>query len=127
KIVFGVLLLFCAAPAAEASDAINVSVKGDRLVFASLADYKRAVDQPSEQTKAEFARTVGALKGFTSFAQKPNSSPALKIAPDKVASLVKDEYFASILNSDLVVQIGDNIFRINPSTERVYVLPAADE
>jgi hypothetical protein len=118
---------FTQAAAAQTPAAINVSVKGDRLAFASVADYKRAVDQPSERTKAQIAGIVAALKGFTSFAQKPNASSSLKISPDKIASLVKDEYFASLLNSDLIVQIGDHIFRVNPSTESVYALPAGDE
>lgn len=123
------LLSICVSQAAAAQVAavINVSVKGDRLAFASIADYERAVDQPSEQTKAQFVGMVAALKGFTSFAQKPNSSPTLKTSPDKVASLVRDEYFASILNSDLVVQIGNYIFRINPSTKSVYALSSVDE
>jgi hypothetical protein len=125
-------LLFAYLPQIAAAQpspnrAIKVSVKGDRLAFASIADYKRAVDQPSEATKKQFARTVAALKGFTSFAQKQNFSPALETSRDKVASLIRDEYFASILNADLVVQIGDYIFRVNPSRERVYVLSAANE
>src|SRR6202043_30078 len=106
--IFGaaLILLACTPQAATAqapsSDAIKVSVKGDRLAFASIADYKRAVDQPSEQTKKQFAHTVAALTGFTSFAQKQNSSPTLRTSPDNVVSLIQDEYFASILNADLV-------------------------
>jgi hypothetical protein len=111
----------------RSADVINVLAKGDRLAFASIGDYRRAVDQPSEETKKQFAHTVAALRGFTSFAKKQNSSPTLRTQRDQVASLIRDEYFASILNPDLVVQIGDHIFRVNPSTEHVYALPAANE
>jgi hypothetical protein len=111
----------------SSNDGIKVSMKGDRLAFASIADYKRTVDQPSEAIKKQFAQTVATLKGFTSFAQKQNFSPALKTSRGKVAPLIRDEYFASILNADLIVQIGDHIFRVNPSKERVYALSAANE
>jgi len=108
------------------SDAIEVSVKGDRLVFSSIADYKRTVDEPSDETKEQFARTVAAL-GFTSFAQRQNPSLTLQTNSGELSSIVQDEYFASILNPDLVVQIGEHIFRVNPTTERVYALPVANE
>lgn len=125
------VLSVCTPQAAEAQsgpgDVIHVSVKGDRLAFASIEDYKRAVDQPTEETREQFSRSVAALKGFTSFAQKQSSAAARQAYSDKVALLIQDEYFASILNSNLVVQIGDSIIRVNPSKERVYVLPAARE
>ena len=37
--------------------------------------------------------------------------------------LVGDEYLAQILNNDLSVQIGDWIFRVNKSSEKVFALP----
>jgi hypothetical protein len=43
--------LFAASHSTRPSGVIKVSVKGDRLAFASIADYKRAVDQPSKETK----------------------------------------------------------------------------
>lgn len=124
------MLLGCSLQAmaqGRPSSVINISVKGDRLAFASVADYKRAVDQPSKETKEQLARKIAALKGFTSFAQKQNSSTARQVDRESVKLLIEDEYFASILNANLVVQIGDQIFHINPSAERVYVLPAAYE
>lgn len=111
----------------QLSGVINVSVKGNRLAFASIADYRRAVDEPSEKTKEQFARTVTALKGFTSFAQNQKLLSAMRINRAKAAPSIQDEYFASILNADLAVQIGNYIFRVNPTTERVYALPVANE
>lgn len=116
-----------AAAQSGPEDVIQVSVKGDRLAFASIEDYRRAVDQPSEETRSQLARTIAALKGFTSFAQRQSSATARQGYPGQVALLIQDEYFASILNSNLVVQIGDSIIRVSPSKERVYVLPAANE
>jgi hypothetical protein len=116
------ILLSCVPHAATAQDCaggvINVTLKGDRLVFASIAEYRRAVDQPSEETRQQLARTIATLTGFTSFAQA---------SPDRDASLIQDEYFASILNAQLVVQIGDHIFRVNPAKESVYALSTANE
>jgi hypothetical protein len=124
-----ILLAYSPRPAiaqGQPSGVINVSLKGDRLAFASIADYKRAVDEPSEKTKKRFLGTVAALKGFTSFGQKQDSLLARQTTPGNTL-LIQDEYFAAILNTDLVVQIGDYIFRVNPSSERVYALPVANK
>jgi hypothetical protein len=126
SIASGVLLLWSVLTLqAATAQNIKVSVKGDRLAFASVADYKRAVDEPSDRTKAGFARTVAALKGFTSLAEKQKSASPRAAGPD--SAMIRDEYFAAILNADHVVQIGDYIFRIDPAVERVYVLPVEHE
>jgi hypothetical protein len=36
---------------------------------------------------------------------------------------IDDEFLASILNKDMIVRIGDNLYRLNKPEEKVYVLP----
>lgn len=98
----------------------------NRLVFKTITDYENIVNQPTEQTKTKFLKTVNLLNGFTSFAKKQNTSTTLRTSTGELENLIKDDYFKSILNSDLAVQIGNNIFRVNPVTEKVYALPVAN-
>lgn len=110
-----------AAPAAPGpANEFNVSVVGDRLAFKTIEDYERVVNNPPEELRARFVKTVNEFVNFTSYAKSP------KPRDDKAARLISDEYFATIINSDLAVQIGENIFRVNPVKEKVYVLPVAD-
>ena len=98
----------------------NVSVKNDRLVFSTVADYQKAVDNPTAETRQNFLKTVNQLS-FT-----PLNKKAIN-ATGELAALIHDEYFKTILNQDMVVQIGNHIYRVNPLTEKVYVLPVANE
>lgn len=105
------------------SNKFNVLVIDKRLAFKTIADYEKIVNEPSEINKMMFLQEVKSLKGFTSFAQKQNPSSFLSKSSENLKNLIKDDYFASILNSDLAVQIGSNIFKINPIKEKVYMLP----
>ena len=120
------LLLSTASPllAAEPSNPgdVKISLASDRLAFASIADYRAVVDEPSDDTKKKVTLAIKSLGGFTSFLKKQHPSQALKTYDSSLSSLIADDYFASLLNSDLVIQVDKYIFRINPSTQKIYVL-----
>ena len=110
----------------EASNKFHVKVIQNRLAFTTIADYEKVVNQPSDDLKKSFLKTVNTLQGFISFGDKQNPSLTLKKNKDSLKYLINDRYFTSILNPDLSVQMGDYILRVNPTTEKVYVLPAAN-
>ena len=99
------------------SQQFRLTAVGDRLAFQSIADYRKVVDQPDADLKATFLKTAASLGGFCSLKASPSST-------DGPAALIHDDYFKSILNPDLVVQIGEDIFRVNPQKQRVFVLKA---
>jgi len=113
-----------AAAQARPATPIRVSLVGDRLAFATVADYRRVVDQPTEATRAQWARTLAAQRGFVSLAQR-QPSPGRGGAGSR-AGLVRDEYFAGILNPAGVVQIGEWIIRVDAAAEKVYALAVAN-
>ena len=95
---------------------LGISLAGNVLVFKTIEDYRRVVDNPTE----EVSRTVRAvIKKFSKF-QSYLTSRRSAIEP-----AFNDEYFESMLNSDQVVQIGEHLFRVNPKTKKVFVLPAS--
>lgn len=114
-------LFFCAAAnyyAPKRSEQFHLLVIADRLVFPSIADYRKVVDQPDTELKSIFLQKVQSLDAFHSL----NSSPG---SADGLSALIHDDYFKSILNRDLVVQIGANIFKVNPKKKRVFALKAS--
>jgi hypothetical protein len=113
------------SPALRSEERFNVWVVNNRLAFATIQDYERVVNEPTEELKTEFNQTVDKLDGFTSYGtslgEKPHSGDG------SLDRLIEDDFFKSILNADLAVQIGDNIFRVNTFTEKVYVLPVINQ
>jgi hypothetical protein len=107
-----------AAP--QPTNDFNVSVVHNRLAFKTIEDYERVVNNPTEELRDGFLKTVNDFANFTPYGKSARSRDA------KDAVSIADEYFASIINTDLAVQIGDNIFRVNPSTEKVYALPVVN-
>jgi hypothetical protein len=105
---------------ADPPNEFNVTVADNRLAFKTIEDYERVVNNPTEELRAAFMKAADGLSGFTSYGE------SLRSRGEEVASLIEDEYFASIVNADLAVQIGEHIFRVNPPAEKVYVLPAAN-
>lgn len=69
---------------------------------------------------------MSSFKDFTSLAEKNNQQAGYRTARDGMDTLIKDEYFKSMLNTDLAVQIEDYIYRVNPISEKVFALPAAN-
>ena len=102
----------------------NVSIIKNRMAFKTVEDYERVVDNPKTELKNEFIKTINTLTNFNSYSKQLPSSGDRST---RDARSIKDEYFASILNPDLVVQIGGYIFKVNPASEKVYALPVDDE
>lgn len=98
----------------------NVSVKNNRLVFQSIDDYEKTITNPTPGQRTAFLKTIENFDSFTACSEKPYIRGSIDAA-------INDDYFKSILNSDLAVQIGEYIFRVNPLTEKVYALPVANE
>lgn len=92
----------------------SVYSDGKMLVFSTLEDYEKVVDQPSAKTEKEFLTLVSKMK-HTTYAESHSETKSN-------VDLVGDEYLAQILNSDLAVQIGHWIYRINKADEKVFAL-----
>src|SRR5258708_833644 len=92
---------------------ISVTVKNNRLVFTTRADYERAVNESKPDVRARVFERLKTLKGFTSLATTPSAAERLAGGPPRPSALITDDHFRSILNPDLVVQIGDSIVRVN--------------
>jgi hypothetical protein len=95
---------------------LGISLAGNVLVFKTVEDYHRAVDNPSEEMSATVRDVIKKFSKFQSYlnSRRRAAEPAFN-----------DEYFESMLNSDQVVQIGGHLFRVNPSSKKVFVLPAS--
>lgn len=105
---------------------ISVSVKNNRLVFATRADYERAVNESSPDVSGSIFERLQGLAGFTSLAATANAMQRTAVG-GPTPSLITDAHLRAILNPDLVLQIGDSILKVDPASEKVYVLPAAHE
>lgn len=99
------------------SNIFNVSVKDNLFIFQTLNDYKTVVNDPSEEIRADFLRTVSTFKSFTSLAKNEN-----ELSADIRDTLIRDSYFKSFLNTDFAVQIENYIFKINPISKKVFAL-----
>ncbi|HJQ26434.1 MAG TPA: Ig domain-containing protein [Blastocatellia bacterium] len=106
---------------------ISVTVKNNRLNFTTRADYERAVNESNPDVRAQVFERLKTLKGFTSLAATTPTTERTAGGRANASALITDDHFRSILNPDLVVQIGDYIVKVNPATEKVYALPAAHE
>ncbi len=94
----------------------NIRSDGRMLIFNSTNDYEKVVNNPNENIKTSFLNTVLKMEHITYSEQKAIQ----KIGNDKQ---IDDEYLGQILNKDLIVQIGNYLYRVNKSSESVYVLP----
>ncbi len=97
----------------------NVSSNGKMLIFESVEDYQKIVENPSEKIKFDFLTKVSKMNHIT-------YSEQLEILKTENDSLLGDDYLAQILNEDWIVQIGDYLYRVNKPEEKVYVLPVAN-
>lgn len=108
------------------SDNFNVSVakissNGEKslgnnscLAFATIADYKIVMSQPTPQVQTAFSNLLKSFSTFTSYTQTyPNDT------------LFDDPYLTNLLNADGVIQIGTNYFKVDPILQKVFVLPVA--
>jgi hypothetical protein len=131
-----ILMFLCVAVLASAQRSmpvdnslqkISVSVKNNRLVFTTRADYERAVNESKPEVRGRVFERLKTLNGFTSLAATSGATERTAGGRPNPSALITDDGFRSLLNPDLVVQIGDHIVKVNPATEKVYVLPAAHE
>jgi hypothetical protein len=86
-----------------------------RLTLPTINDYRNLVDTPSVTKETAIINAINLLPGYTSWNEAhPNDT------------LFNSNLFGSILNADGVVQIGANVFRIDPIMKKVFVLPLAN-
>jgi hypothetical protein len=102
----------------EQNENFNIHSDGKMLIFESLEAYNKVVDNPTEELRSEFKQTISKMK-YTSYAEK-------LLETKSNDDLIGDDYLASILNDDWIVQIGSYLYRVNKPTESVYVLSAAN-
>lgn len=97
----------------------NLTLSGNRLVFKTVDDYRKAVNNPTEATAKKLKL---AMNGFTNFKSFLACKSEKRVGSDD--SLFNDPYFEALLNPDKIIQIGEFIYRINASSKKVFVLPS---
>ena len=97
------------------NDQTTVSPEKSFLVIKSVDAYEALISS-DEVSKKEFLNSVEEMP-FTTH------NEVLKIEKSTL-DLIGSEFLSSILNKDLVVQIGDYLYKINPESHKVFVLPA---
>ena len=102
------------------SSEFNISSDGKMLIFKTTDDYKKVVNNPTEEIKSKFLKEVANFK-HTTYSELLSKSKS-----SENDELLGDDDLAQILNEDWIVQIGDYLYRVNKPTELVYVLPASN-
>ncbi len=74
-----------------------MSLSATRLVFATVADYQTAINNPTLIAETALTTTINAFANFTSWNEKFVND-----------TLIGKSLFSTILNGDGVVQIGTN-------------------
>lgn len=87
---------------------------GRMLIFETTQDFQNFVTLSNKETKSSF------YKNITLFNHKTYAE--LLSEKSNENDLINDEDLSIILNNDLIVQIGNYIYRVNKPTEYVYVL-----
>ena len=96
---------------------LNMSLENNHLVFKTTADYQKIVDNPTKEISDKLTLAINHYVDFKSYAEYKTEN---KISNE--VDLFNDPYFESMLNVDKIIQIGDYLYRVNPKTEKVYVL-----
>jgi hypothetical protein len=94
---------------------LGISVVDGVLAFHTVEDYRRAVDNPTEHTRAELKIAIAGYPEFRSY---------LATGESRSRNVFDDPFFESLLNADQIVQIGGQMFRVDPKRETVLVIPA---
>lgn len=94
----------------------NVDYKIDKtLVFQSREDYFNLVNAESLEERQKFCDEVNA-KGFKNYLLNP-----LHASLEKNSSIQEmDDFFGQLLNTDGCIQIGEHVFKIDLSKEKVF-------
>ena len=95
--------------------------EGRFLVFNNENGYAHAVENPSEEVIENLYSRMSSLNHY-SWKEYVEDNPS-----QGLDTLIKDDYFASILSDDKTVQIGQHIFKVNPENEKVYALHIKDK
>ena len=87
------------------------------LIFRTESGYNTAVDNPTDETNAKLLARIAELQ-FASHFDYIAANPSLRESdPFK-----EGELLARMINKDHIVQIGNYIFKIEPSVGKVYAL-----
>jgi hypothetical protein len=96
------------------SDNLQVSSNDEFLVFENSDIYESIISKTDSSFISSFLEKVRKLNYVSHFesisSQKSDNN------------YIDNEYLSSILNKDMVVQIGDYLYRVNKANEKVYVL-----
>ena len=82
------------------------------LIFNTLADYERVVNEPTEQLKKDFLTAVNKMNHTTYIENREQNASASEI------DLIVDAYFGQILNKDIMVQIGTYLYLVDMKKEK---------
>lgn len=93
------------APTDNPLQNINVTVKNNRVVFATRADYDRALSETKPDVQKRVFDQLKSFKGFTSLAATPRTSERIAGGKPSPSALITEDNLRSILNPDLVIQI----------------------
>jgi len=95
--------------------------EGRFLVFNNENGYLHAINNPSVQVRQNLYTRMNNLNHY-SWKNYVDDNPN-----QGLDSLIKDEYFASILSAERTVQIGQNIYKIDVENEKVYSIHVKDK
>ena len=98
---------------------LNIASDGSMLIFNTLADYERVVNEPTEQLKKDFLAAVKKMNHTTYAENREQNASASEV------DLIEDAYFAQILNKDNMVQIGTYLYLVDMKKEKCFALPVA--
>ncbi len=93
----------------------GISVSNNMLKFEKLEDYFAIVNNESSDVRVKFAEYAGTL-GFKNYFSKTH------ILAKSESSQEMDDFFGQIINEDACIQIGQHIYNIDLTKERVFVL-----
>lgn len=93
----------------------HVASNGKLLVFESSDTYHSTISNLDSTHTANFLKKIGNMD-YTQAKEAINQK--------NEQNIIGDDYLASILNEDWIVQIGDYLYRVNKPNEKVFALPA---
>jgi len=94
----------------------NIYSDGRMLIFKYVQDYELLVNDPSEELVVEFLDYISEMEHTT------QADYLSTLNQEELDSIDYDEYLSKILNEDCIVQIGEYLYKVNTSTEKVYVM-----
>ena len=97
-------------------DFSDIYSDGRMLIFNNIQDYETLINDPSEEQVNDFLNHISVMEHAT------YAEYLLTLSVDERDSIDYDDYLSKILNEDCVVQIGDYLYKVNTSTEKVYVM-----